>query len=206
MPGHRHILALLAALPLAVSWPVWAECECLWQGSFSDVQASANLVVSGSISRGKGNSIDLAVDKVLRGDEDLPEIRVWLKTGDLCRPEPALFPTGSQWVMALQQITDRVPGGFNPNTPNVSYGRVGDYSLSRCGGYWLSQNENLVSGNLTGGPRWVMEPKMSPVLLELVAGYVAGTVDQATLKEAGRVNPELQKLILETRLHLRNQQ
>jgi hypothetical protein len=46
---------------------------------------------------------------------------------------------------------------------------------------------------------------MSPVLLELVAGYVAGTVEESTLKEAGKVNPELQKLILETRLHLRNQ-
>jgi hypothetical protein len=43
-------------------------------------------------------------------------------------------------------------------------------------------------------------------LLGLVAGYVTGRLTESTLKEAGRVNPELQQLILETRLHLRNQQ
>ena len=76
------------------------------------------------------------------------EIRVWLKTADYCRPEPELFPPGSEWVMALFRIEQDVPGGFNPNTPNVSYGRPGDYSLSSCGGYWLSRSGDWVSGNL----------------------------------------------------------
>jgi hypothetical protein len=183
-----------------------ADCECLWQGSFTRVQADTDLVVSARVVGITGNSIDLTVAQTLRGTLYNQDIRVWLDMGDLCRAEAGTFPVDSQWVMALDKIEVVAVGGFNPNTPNISYGRVGDYSLSRCGGYWLSQNEDLVSGNLSGGPRWVMEPKMSPVLLELVAGYVAGTVDEATLQEAGRVNPELQKLILETRLHLRNQQ
>ena len=199
-------IRLLPVLLLVVPSFAKADCECLWRGSFTKVQADTDLVVSARVVGITGNSIDMTVAQTLRGTLYNQDIRVWLDIGDLCRAEAGTFPLASQWVMALDKINEVAAGGFNPNTPNISYGRVGDYSLSRCGGYWLSQNENLVSGNLSGGPRWVMEPKMSPVLLELVAGYVAGTVDEATLQEAGRVNPELQKLILETRLHLRKQQ
>ena len=149
-----------------------AECECLWQGSFTEVQNRTSLVISGTVVNGKGNSIDLSVERLLRGKQPLDEIRVWLKTGDYCRPEPALFPVDSQWVMALDEIEQAVPGGFNPHTPNVSYGRVGDYSLSSCGGYWLSQSGDWVSGNLVQAPRWVREPKMTPVLIDLLADYV----------------------------------
>ena len=144
------VIAWVAAANIA-----WAECDCLWQGSFAEVQARADLVVSGTVARGKGNSVDLAVERTLRGGSDEPEIRVWLKTADYCRPEPELFPPGSEWVMALFRINEDVPGGFNPNTPNVSYGRVGDYSLSSCGGYWLSRSGDWVTGNLAQAPRWV---------------------------------------------------
>lgn len=154
----------------------------------------------------KGNSIDLLVLRKLRGSEYRERIRIWLETGDLCRAPVGNFPRDSQWVMALHRIDAQTPGGFNPSTPNISYGRVGDYSLSRCGGYWLSQSENLVSGNLTGGPRWEMEPKMSPVLLDLVAAYVAGDLDKDALAEAGRVDPRLQELMINTRLFIRGQQ
>jgi hypothetical protein len=197
----RHLLWFLVMPGLAV-----ADCECIWQGPFTRVQADTDLVISATVLSSRGNSIDLSIARILRGTQFGDEIRVWLDTEDLCRARPDTFPDGSQWVMALDRI-DAVPaGGFDPSTPNISYGRIGDYSISRCGGYWLSQSENLVSGNLTGGARWEMEPKMSPVLLGLVAGYVTGRLTESTLKEAGRVNPELQQLILETRLHLRNQQ
>jgi hypothetical protein len=155
----------------------------------------------------RGNSIDLAIQQVMRGELYTDEIRVWLglDSDELCRAEVGTFALHSRWVMALNRIDEVAPGGFNPSTPNYSVGRVGDYSISRCGGYWLSQTENLVSGNLTGGARWEMDPEMSPVLIDLVAGFVAGDVDEGTLKEAGRVDPELQKLILETRLFLKQQ-
>ncbi|MEH6582622.1 MAG: delta-aminolevulinic acid dehydratase [Halioglobus sp.] len=199
-------LCLLATCVLLMSIQnVRAECECLWEGSFSEVQASANIVVSGTVIRGKGNSIDVNVNQFLRGEDTLAEIRVWLKTGDYCRPEPETFPIDSQWVMALHRINEEIPGGFNPTTPNYSYGRVGDYSLSSCGGYWLQQSENLVTGNLVNAPRWVREPKMTPVLLELVADYVAGRVDESALLEASKDDPALRELMLDTRAFLREE-
>ena len=86
-------------------------------------------------------------------------MRIWLKALDYCRPEAEEFPIGSQWVMALHAITQDVPGGFNPNTPNISYGRIGDFQLSNCGGYWLSQTGDRVTGNLVNAPRWERDPR-----------------------------------------------
>jgi len=180
-----------------------AECDCLWQGSFVEVQAGADLVVSGTVARAKGNSIDLAVERTLRGSTDAAEIRIWLKTADYCRPEPELFPPGSEWVMALSRIVEDVPGGFNPNTPNVSYGRPGDYSLSSCGGYWLSRSGDWVSGNLVQAPRWVRDPKMTPVLIDLLVAFIEGRVDAEALAKASREDPAARELMLDTKAFLR---
>jgi hypothetical protein len=199
----RYLSLLLTLACLTASFVARGECDCLWQGSFTDVQARADLVVSGTVARGKGNSIDLALDRLLRGSTDEPEIRVWLKTKDYCRPEPELFPAGSEWVMALFRITEDVPGGFNPNTPNVSYGRPGDYSLSSCGGYWLSRSGDWVTGNLVQAPRWVREPQMTPVLLDLIADYVQGKVDSQALATASRADPAARELMLDTKAFLR---
>ena len=143
------------------------------------------------------------MNQLLRGEENLATIRVWLKTGDYCRPEASIFTADSQWVMALHRIEKEVSDGFNPNTPNVSYGRVGDYILSSCGGYWLSNHEGWVTGNLVKAPRWVREPKMTPVLLELVAAFVNGEVGIEALIEAGKEDPALRELMLDTKAFLR---
>lgn len=201
MPLYRSLCFLL----VLASGPGQADCNCLWQGSFSEVQASTDLVVSGTVVTAKGNSIDLSVDRLLRGEEQPRDIRIWLKTADYCRPEADLFPIGSEWVMALHEITEDIPGGFNPNTPNISYGRLGDYRLSSCGGYWLNQSDNRVTGNLVNAPRWVREPKMTPVLLDLVADFVQGRIDSSILLEASREDPALRELILDTRSFLRNE-
>ena len=195
------LLTLLFCLAANAS----AECTCLWQGSFTRVESNTDLIVATTVIGSRGNSIDVRIDQVLRGEQYSAEARIWLDSGGQCRPAIDTFAHESQWIMALDRIDTTPPGGFNPDTPSISYGRIGDYSISKCGGYWLSRESRLVSGNLTGGPRWEMNPKMSPVLLELVAGFVAGTIDEETLKEAGRVDPALQDLILETRLFLRRQ-
>ncbi|MCZ6829941.1 MAG: delta-aminolevulinic acid dehydratase [Gammaproteobacteria bacterium] len=199
-------LRLLAGiLLLGGAGQVAAECACVWGGPFTKVQADADLVVTATVITGKGNSIDVKIDQLIRGQEFQEQIRIWLRTGELCRPELEQFPEHSRWVMALHRIDAVAPGGFNPGTPGISFGRVGDYSLSSCGGYWLSRHENLVTGNLATGTRWVQDPKMSPVLLELVIAFVDGKIDAEALKEAGTVNPELQQLRLETRSFLRQQ-
>lgn len=196
---------LLAGLFSAVPVYSIAECQCLWEGSFSEVQARADLVISGTVISGKGNSIDLKIDRLFRGDDTHSDIRIWLKTGDYCRPEPELFPHNSQWIMALEEITEIIPGGFNPSTPNISYGRVGDYSLSSCGGYWLNQTENLVTGNLVNAPRWVREPKMTPVLVDLLADYISGHVGLDALIKASTEDPALRDLMLDTKAFLREE-
>jgi len=201
MPPRRLSVLLLTLL----CQPVHAECECLWRGSFSEVQAETDLVISGTVIATAGNSIDVAVDRLLRGGETGDSVRVWLRTADYCRPEVELFPPGSGWVMALQEIREVVPGGFNPGTPNISYGRVGDYSLSSCGGYWLSRKGELVSGNLVDAPRWAREPAMTPVLLDIVADYVQGNLDRDALREASRKDPKLRELMLDTRTFIRNE-
>ena len=194
----------LIVMPLLIACQLGrAECECLWQGSFSDVQAQTDLVVAGKIASSKGNSVDLDISRTLRGTATSEHIRIWLKTAEYCRPEPELFPPDSTWVMALQRIDESVPGGFNPNTPNYRYGRIGDYQLSSCGGYWLQLQGDYVSGALVESPRWVHDPKMTPVLLDLVNAYVNGEVAASALLEASREDPALRELRLDTRAFLR---
>ena len=196
-------LGLLIAL---VAGNSQADCDCLWEGTFTEVQHQTQLVISATVLGSKGNSIDVHINRRLRGQHHAQTARVWLKTANYCRPEVTEFPIDSQWVLALYRIKEDVPGGFNPNTPNVSYGRVGDYYLSSCGGYWLSQHEGRVAGNLVNAPRWVREPKMTPVLVDLVADFISGRVDVSTLVKASKEDPALRELKLNTRAFLREEQ
>jgi len=182
----------------------WA-CSCLWEGPFTQVQNKTDLVVSGKLIASKGNSADLEIDTLIRGIEHKPQVRIWMHTRALCRPKIEEFPVGSEWVMALYRIEQAIPGGFNPNTPNISYGRQGDYSLSICGGYWLQLNEERVSGNLTKGTRWDMNPRMTPVLLDLLIAYIDGNIDIENLIAAGRESNLPRDLILDTKSFLRQQ-
>lgn len=179
------------------------ECACLWEGSFADVQADTDLVVAGRVIEIKGNAVDLAVEEKLRGDVYLDKIRIWMRTKAYCRPEAGEFPEGSRWVMALKRIGEVPEDGFDPATPNLSYGRRGDYYLPSCGGYWLRYQGEAVTGNLVDAPRWAREPDMRPVLLELLAAYLRGDTDRAALKEATREDPALDALMLDTRAFLR---
>ena len=55
-------------------------------------------------------------------------------------------------------------------------------------------------------PRFYHEPDMSPVLVDLVEGYIKGTVSSDVLTEASRERPEaVNELILDTRTFLRGQ-
>lgn len=205
MPQKRCNSLLYLAVPLLAllaTGRASAECECLWQGSFADVQADTDLVVAGVVVATKGNSIDFT-GRSLRDGSFTEQIRIWLEAGEYCRPPASAFPVDSTWVMALERIVEDVPGGFDPNTPNISYGRIGDYLLSSCGGYWLKLEGDAVTGNLVDAPRWDREPPMTPVLLEVVTAYVNGDIGADALLEASREDPALRQLRLDTRAFLR---
>jgi hypothetical protein len=195
------IAAVIAALLLPAT--ASAECACLWQGAFADVQQDTDLVVAGRVARTKGNALDLTVEKSLRGDAYFDEIRIWMHTRDYCRPSVDEFPVGSRWVMALTRIRQVPPDGFDPGTPNQSYGRVDDYYLSNCGGYWLNYRGEAVTGNLIDAPRWAREPEMKPVLFSLIEAYVAGRADREALRSASQEDPAVDELLLDTKAFLR---
>lgn len=160
-------------------------------------------MVAGTVARTRGNALDLTIERSLRGDSWFEEIRIWLRTRDYCRPPIDDFPEGSRWVMALYRINEVPEGGFNPGTPNFSFGRKGDYYLSSCGGYWLNYSGEAVTGNLVDAPRWAREPDMQPVLMPLLEAFVKGRADREALAEATREDPALNDLMLDTRAFLR---
>lgn len=179
------------------------HCNCLWRGSFAEVAPNTDLVIAGEVLRRKGNSVDLRIIEPLRGPDYLDEVRVWMQARDYCRPPAEEFPEGSRWVMALQRIREVPEGGFDPSTPNISYGRVDDYLLSSCGGYWLAWEGEAVTGNLVNAPRWAREVEMTPVLLSLVKAFLQGDTDAEALAEASREDPALRDLKLDTKQFLR---
>jgi hypothetical protein len=210
--GHVSALILSVLLPLADTQAqpeaTEADCGCLWEGSFSEVAPQADLVVLGNIGSVKGNAVDITPVSALKGELWLDPLRVWMKTRGYCRPPVEDFPEGSRWIMALSQIREVPEDGFNPSTPNQSFGRQFDYVLSSCGGYWLRVNGNTAIGNLVPNmPRFYHHPDMSPVLVDLIAGYLNGEISLEALTEASRERPEeVDTLILDTRSFLRGQE
>ncbi|WP_101759164.1 hypothetical protein [Oceanicoccus sp. KOV_DT_Chl] len=205
-------LSLFLALTFS-NYYAHAECDCLWQGSFSKAYNHADLIVSGTVVASKGNSADFFIDQTLfdRGisnKEFLSVIRFWGNTNNnkLCRPEISVFPTNTQWVLALKKIAELPEDGFNPNTPNISYGRINDYYISSCGAYWLKLEEGMVTGNLVKGRRWEWENKtMNPVLLELIDAYINNIIPEQALTEAAKPLTETKKLMEETKRFLHTQ-
>ncbi len=201
---RRQIRKLFIALVMSVSSPLSSACECLWQGSFSEVAPTADLVVLGTVGPAKGNAIDIDVDVTLTGPDWATAPRVWLKTGDYCRPDVAEFAKGQRFIFALRRLTEVPVDGFNPSTPNLSYGRVGDYALSNCGGYWLRVEGLRASGNLVPGmPRYAQSPKMTPVLIGHITAYLKGWASLDSLIEATKEDPELEALKKDSRSFLR---
>lgn len=201
-----RIRYLPVVLLLGTAKTAHAECACLWAGSFTEVAATTDLVAVGSVVAVKGNAVDFALETTLRGEDFRNPIRVWMQARDWCRPEVERFPEGSRWVLALDRIEEVPEDGFNPSTPNISFGRRLDYQLSSCGGYFLAAEGDAVIGNLVPGmPRWEYTPDMTPVLLDLVAGYLDGTVTAAALKAASEEDPAVRELMLDTRSFLRGQ-
>lgn len=204
LAGHHVVSRLIIAAIVGLYVPASAACECLWEGSFTEVVPESDLVVLGSVARKKGNAIDFEVNVTLSGPDWELSPRVWLSSGSDCRPEVDKFDEGQQLILALNKLTDLPEDGFNPSTPNVSYGRIGDYELSSCGGYWLTIEGLRASGNLIPGmPRYSHEPKMSPVLVGHVIAYLKGAASLDSLVSATKEDPKLEALRRDSREFLR---
>lgn len=180
-------------------------CSCIWKGAFAEAQADADLVVNGEVLSHQGNSFDIAVKKVLRGQEYRETLRIWTSDGKTCRPEVKRFPVDKSFVVAINYIKEVPAGGFNPFTPGRSFGRAGDYSISNCGVYWVSEQNGYLIGNLVDGPRWEFEnDKKNPVMMSLLESYFAGKADLAALAEAEKPQQEVRELMFESRYHMKS--
>lgn len=197
-----YLLTSLALLPLQA-----LACDCLWQGNFAELDKRGATIVRGEVLSHRGNSMDLQVDEVLQGKLYRDTIRIWGDTGSLCRADLGRFDKASQWVLVLNTI-DTVPeGGFNPSTPNFSYGREGDFSLNRCGVYWLEYRNGYVRGNVDDDKRWLyLDSKKSPVDIALIRAFIDGRADESLLARAARTQPEKDALLTDTRVFLRQQE
>lgn len=199
-------MLLLTLLLVFHSNSVSANCDCLWQGSFNRAAPRADLIASGTVIASRGNAIDLRVDTIIAGKEYREVIRVWGDNGKLCRPSIESFSVDSQWLLAVYRISEIPDDGFDPNTPNISFGREQDYFLSKCGAYWLSLNNGYVSGNLINGQRWQwQDKKMNPVLLELIDAYLRGVLPDQALIEAAKPQTASKKLMEETKSFIETQ-
>lgn len=200
-PLKRSALLLLLLLVIRTS----TACECIWQGSFVDIKDDADLIVHATVLSTKGNSFDIWIDQTLKGNEFRETLRIWGKTAQLCRPNVDIFLPQTEWILAINKITDVPDDGFNPNTPNLSFGRVDDYAISACGAYWLSVSEGLVSGNIAKGTRWTYNPKMNPVLFSLIAANINNKISNSALLTASEIPAESKELLLDTKSFLRQQ-
>lgn len=183
-----------------------AACTCLWQGSFTEIAKNADLIMLGAVTEHRGNAADFAIEEIFRGPDWHTNIRVWMQARDYCRPNIENFPPGSRWVLALEHIEALPSDAFDPLTPNISYGRLDDWMLSNCGGYFLEAHGGTVRGNLIPGtPRWDFNPDMNPVLIDLLRHHLDGSAGVETLKNAAQEDPEARALMLNTRSFLRGQ-
>lgn len=155
--------------------------------------------------------MDLSIDRTLidrasNGQEFKKDIRIWGFDGQQCRPDVKEFPLDSEWLFALKKITTDSPERFNPNTPNIGFGRINDYYLSMCGAYWLQVHENFATGNLLNGQRWQWsDDEMNPVLIDLIEAYIKGRVPVQALLEAAKPQTAVKKLMNETKKFLNQQ-
>ncbi len=113
-------------------------CSCVWKGSFLTVSRDAPLVVIGKIIRhhpGKSPTMDVHVLETLKGG--ILDSGMVLQMGDgmHCRPTIDLFPTGTEWILAVNGQGSKPGSGL---------------AISHCGEYWLKVENNYVIGSIDG--------------------------------------------------------
>jgi len=179
----QWLCAFIGLLSWVFLTPSYA-CDCKWQGPFTWLVDDADLVVLARFDAPqKGNARDVLIEDTLKGHSFDEVIRLWGTYKNYCRANVDQFPTGSRWVLVLDRIDEIPNDGFNPNTPNQSFGRKGDYALSRCGGYWLKEKNGMLTGNITSIVEWDYDPLMDPVPYDVVQQFIDGEVGYTEIIE-----------------------
>jgi hypothetical protein len=117
-------------------------CSCVWEGPFITVSKKSPLVVRGRVLRHNPPTppytvptLDFLVQETLFGGMLDSGLRIQMGDGMHCRPEAAIFPPETEWVLAI-------------NGPGA---KPGDgLALSHCGAYWLRVEGDQVEGEIDG--------------------------------------------------------
>jgi hypothetical protein len=131
------VFALLIIGEASAAYP----CSCTWRGPFFVMAPQSELVILGRIlgyygeERGVKLAMDVEVIEIFQGKTDQRHIRVWGDNGMLCRPYVTQFPTGTEWVLAL-------------NSPGSKPGYSDGYAISICGTFYLQLDGGQVLGNI----------------------------------------------------------
>ncbi len=184
-----------------------ADCSCLWEGSFSEVAPETDLVILGEVQTTKGNAVDVVPERILKGAFMADSCAYGCKQETTAVPQRRTSPPAVAGSWRCRRSVRYPRTALTPLLPMRVLGARRTI-LSSCGGYWLRVNGNTATGNLVPGtPRFSHQPDMSPVLIDLIAGFMSGTVTQEALMQASRERPEeVDTLILDTRSFLRGQE
>lgn len=120
--------------------PVFSmACSCINAGDFCTILPRAidqgSLVVRGSSLRTVGHGMEFKIDEVIAGTESKKRIMVWGDPGYLCRSYVTGFDRTDDLLMILSPILQERTESTTGETE-----RVGDYTLSVCGQFFVYQN------------------------------------------------------------------
>ena len=114
-------------------------CSCANAGDFCTILPNAiesgNLVVQGSPVRTIGHGIEFEIAEVVSGTETRKRIMIWGDPGYLCRIYVTGFERRDQLLMILSPIQRE-----RTETTTGETERVGDYSISICGEFFIYLN------------------------------------------------------------------
>lgn len=114
-------------------------CSCINAGDFCTVLPAAidqgSLVVRGSSLRTIGHGMEFKIDEVIAGTESKKRITVWGDPGYLCRSYVTGFDRRDDLLMILSPILQERTESTTGETE-----RVGDYTLSVCGQFFVYLN------------------------------------------------------------------
>ena len=123
-------------------------CSCIDSGPFLIASRDAPVIIRGRVIYHMQHGLALEVHEVYRGDESRSLISIWGDNGRLCRAYADQFPDDSEWVFALQRISEdtRLAGEATK-----------DFEIPSCGEYAV----RVLDGNVITFDEYDRERRVS---------------------------------------------